>query len=182
MKTLRIAVLTGFLVAAAPGFAQHAHHAPAATQDTHAHSPYSGMQQRAIKALSDQQIADLRAGKGMAMAMPAELNGYPGPSHVLQLAAPLDLSEVQRQRTRALFEQMQAESSALGEKLIAAEQALDALFSERKADTDTVEAATAAAARVQGALRATHLKYHVLMMEILDARQVAKYAELRGYR
>ena len=46
-------------------------------------SPYAGMQARPVKALSDQQIADLKAGRGMGLALPAELNGYPGPSHVL---------------------------------------------------------------------------------------------------
>ena len=51
-----------------------------------AQSPYSGMQSRPIKALSEQQIADLRAGRGMGLALPAELNGYPGPVHVLELA------------------------------------------------------------------------------------------------
>jgi hypothetical protein len=42
--------------------------------------PYSGMQSRPIKALSDQTVADLRAGRGMGLALAAELNGYPGPS------------------------------------------------------------------------------------------------------
>jgi hypothetical protein len=42
--------------------------------------PYSGMQTRPIKALSDQQVADLKAGRGMGLALAAELNGYPGPS------------------------------------------------------------------------------------------------------
>jgi hypothetical protein len=37
--------------------------------------PYAGMQTRPIKALSDQQIADLRAGRGMGLALAAELNG-----------------------------------------------------------------------------------------------------------
>ena len=48
------------------------------------------MQTRSIKALSDQQIADLGAGRGMGLALAAELNGYPGPSHVLELADKLD--------------------------------------------------------------------------------------------
>ena len=57
----------------------------------HAHAqqpaaPYAGYQQRPIKALSEQQIADLRAGRGMGLALAAELNGYPGPVHVLALA------------------------------------------------------------------------------------------------
>lgn len=49
-------------------------------------SPYTGLQERPIKALSDQQIDDLREGRGMGLALPAELNGYPGPRHVLGLA------------------------------------------------------------------------------------------------
>ncbi len=51
-----------------------------------AQSPYAGMQTRPIKALSDQQITDLKAGRGMGLALHAELNGYPGPAHVLECA------------------------------------------------------------------------------------------------
>jgi hypothetical protein len=57
-----------------------------------AQSPYAGMQMRLIKALSEQQIADLKAGRGMGLALPAELNGYPGPIHVLELSDELGLS------------------------------------------------------------------------------------------
>jgi hypothetical protein len=53
--------------------------------------PYAWEQTRAIKALSDEDIAALRQGEGMGMGMgmakAAELNGYPGPVHVLALAA-----------------------------------------------------------------------------------------------
>jgi hypothetical protein len=48
-----------------------------------AQSPYAGMQTRPIKALSKQQVVDLKAGRGMGLALAAELNGYPGPIHVL---------------------------------------------------------------------------------------------------
>ncbi len=47
-----------------------------------AQSPYAGMQARPIKALSAEQIADLKAGRGLSLALAAELNGYPGPRHV----------------------------------------------------------------------------------------------------
>jgi hypothetical protein len=57
-----------------------------ATSTVFAQSPYSGMQTRSIKALSEQQVADLTAGRGMGLALAAELNGYPGPFHVLELA------------------------------------------------------------------------------------------------
>ena len=52
-------------------------------------TPYAGFEKRAIKALSEQQIADLRAGRGMTLALAAELNGYPGPVHVLEHAEQL---------------------------------------------------------------------------------------------
>jgi Spy/CpxP family protein refolding chaperone len=167
------------LAAAAPAaLAQHsASHAGNA-----AHSPYAGMQDRGIKALSDGQIADLRAGKGMSLALAAELNGYPGPAHTLELATPLGLSEAQQRETQALFEQMQAEAIAAGRQVIEAEAALDRLFREGAADAARMQAATKEAARAQGELRAVHLHYHLRMREVLTTRQTEKYAALRGYR
>ena len=41
----------------------------------HAQTPYAGMQTRPIKALSEQQIADLSAGRGMGLALAAEHSG-----------------------------------------------------------------------------------------------------------
>ena len=77
------------LALAAPAGAQHAHgahgHHGTPSQAGAPPSPYAGLQDRAIKALSDEQIADLRAGKGMSLALPAELNGYPGPAHALEI-------------------------------------------------------------------------------------------------
>jgi len=139
------------------------------------------MHKRAIKALSDEQVADLRAGKGMSLALPAELNGYPGPSHVLELAGPLGLTEPQRVRTQALFAQMQREAQAAGEALIAAEAALDGLFSSRQVTPGSLAQATAQAAAAQGRLRETHLRFHLSMMDVLSPEQVALYNRLRGY-
>ncbi|MEN3291580.1 MAG: hypothetical protein V7642_833 [Burkholderiales bacterium] len=160
----------------APAFAQHDAHPQAG------HSPYAGMQSRAIMALSDQQLADLRAGRGMSLALPAELNGYPGPSHALDLADALALTAEQKLRTQTLFEQMQAEAKALGEQLISSEYELDRLFRDKRANSASVQEAAAKAARAQGQLRAAHLQYHLKMVDVLTPDQVAKYNELRGYR
>jgi hypothetical protein len=70
--------------------------------------PYAGQEARTIKALSDDDIAALRKGEGMGMAKAAELNGYPGPVHVLALAAQLGLTETQQRDVRAIFERMSA--------------------------------------------------------------------------
>ena len=50
--------------------------------------PYAGMETRAIKTLSDKDIADLNAGRGMGLALAAELNGYPGPVSYTHLTLP----------------------------------------------------------------------------------------------
>src|SRR5215208_3498995 len=96
----------------------------------HAQTPYAGMQTRPIKALSEQQVADLRGGRGMGLALAAELNGYPGPSHVLELAPKIGLSDLQRNSIRAMFDTMKAETIPIGERLIAQEAALDKLFAD----------------------------------------------------
>ena len=54
----------------------------------------------------------------MGLALPAELNGYPGPSHVLENADALGLSAEQREHTKGLFEAMKAEAVPVGERLI----------------------------------------------------------------
>ena len=153
-----------------PGIAQ-----PAPSQ------PYAGLQTRAIKALSDQDIADLRAGRGMGLALPAELNGYPGPSHVLDLAGELGLSEQQRASVQALFDSMKAEAVPLGQKLLAAERDLNRQFAERAITPERLKAATAEIGAIRGELRYTHLKYHLSTSALLSADQSRRYAELRGY-
>jgi Spy/CpxP family protein refolding chaperone len=144
-------------------------------------SPYAGMEKRPVKALSDQQIADLKAGRGMGLALAAELNGYPGPLHVLEFADALELSDDQRTRTKALLDAMKGATIPIGERIIADETALDRLFAERSVTRASLEAATARIAAAQGELRAAHLRYHLAMVEVLSPAQIARYATLRGY-
>jgi hypothetical protein len=147
----------------------------------HAQTPYAGMQGRSIKALSDQQIADLNTGRGMGLALAAELNGYPGPSHVLELADKLELSAEQRASMQRLFDSMKAEAMPLGSKLIEQEAELDRQFASRTVTPESLKASTAAVAATQGTLRETHLKYHLSTGSILTQAQMTKYAELRSY-
>lgn len=144
-------------------------------------SPYVDLQARSIKALSEQQIADLRSGRGMGLALAAELNGYPGPLHVIELASQLELSVEQRQRMESLFASMKAEASTLGERLIAEEAALDRLFAHREIHEQALVVATNNIGATQAALRAAHLKYHLATVKVLTPEQVQKYAHLRGY-
>lgn len=146
------------------------------------HQPYAGFQDRPIKALSGQQQDDLRAGRGMGLALAAELNGYPGPSHVFELSDRLELSPDQRIRVQQLFEEMKQETVPLGTKLIDQEKELDRLFSTRAVTPDTLKAAIAAIPLTQAQLREGHLKYHLSTTALLTQRQMQEYAGLRGYR
>src|SRR4051812_21789878 len=146
-----------------------------------AQTPYAGMQARPIKALSEQQVADLAAGRGMGLALAAELNGYPRPTHVLELADRLQLSADQRARIKALFESMKAEALPLGAKLIAQEADLDKQFATRRVTPESLKTSTAAASVTQGELREAHLRYHLATVEVLSPGQMQRYATLRGY-
>ena len=146
-----------------------------------AQMPYAGMQTRSIKALSDEQIADLRAGRGMGLALAAELNGYPGPSHVLELEDKLDLSSDQRASVQHLFASMKEEAVPLGTKLLEQEADLDKQFASHTVTPESLRTTTAAVAETQGELRDTHLKYHLSTVALLSSDQMRRYAELRGY-
>jgi hypothetical protein len=139
------------------------------------------MQSRPIKALSDEQIADLKAGRGMGLALAAELNGYPGPAHLLELADQLDLSDEQRTSVRRLFDSMEAETIPIGERLIAQEAALDRLFAEHKVTPENLATATAEIGDTQAKLRDAHLNYHLATVALLQPSQIQRYAKLRGY-
>jgi hypothetical protein len=152
-----------------------------AQQHQHHHSPYAGMEQREIKALSEQQVDDLRAGRGMGLALSAELNGYPGPLHVLELADPLQLTAEQRQRVQRLFDAMKVEAIAAGERLIASERDLDQGFAAHNMTAARLTMLMTRIGEQQGAVRAAHLKYHLATAEVLSAQQTRHYAELRGY-
>ena len=146
-----------------------------------ARSPYAGLESRPIKALSEAQTAGYLAGEGMAMALAAELNGYPGPKHVLEHAAALQLTPAQHEAVANMFATMQNEAVALGEAIIEQEAQLNARFAERRADEAGLRAAVREIARLQGELRITHLKWHLKTLPLLTPEQAARYEELRGY-
>jgi hypothetical protein len=171
-----IVILLG-AVLAGPASAQHHHHG-----EQHTITPYAGLQQRDIKALDEKQMADLKNGRGMGLALAAELNGYPGPMHVLELKDQLRLTADQHHRFGQLFDSMKAEAIAAGEELIAGERALDRRFSEGGMTPETLAVLTARIGESQGQLRAVHLKYHLTSAELLSSEQRQRYAQLRGYR
>ena len=145
------------------------------------HSPYAHAGSEEIKTLSQQEVDDLRNGAGMGLARPAELNQYPGPRHVLELADSLALSAEQRRGVEATFADMQGRAKALGMRILEAEKALDAAFAAGGMTEEALARAVSDIARLQGELRAVHLRAHLATRDALSRHQIVEYDRLRGY-
>jgi len=150
------------------------------------HSPYAGQEIRGIKALSQEDIKGLLAGSGTpfgGMAKPAELNGYPGPRHVLDAAEAeeFELLDGQKEAIETLYEEMRSEAIELGKEIINLEKVLDDEFVSGTITEDLLQEKVLESARLYGQLRIIHLKYHLSMVDILSPQQVALYNDLRGY-
>lgn len=152
----------------------------AATAET-GHSKYAGLQSRAIKSLSAADIAELRRGGGWGMAKAAELNGVPGPAHLLELKDRIPLSPDQVMRIEALRADMKAKAIIHGEKLIALETRLERHFSERSVTDEILRNLLARISETRRELRYAHLATHLKTPEILTHAQIARYNTLRGY-
>jgi hypothetical protein len=144
-------------------------------------SPYAGQQARAIKSLSEGDVQELLSGHGRGLAKAAELNGYPGPAHVLEHAPALGLSPQQHAATQALMQRHQARAREMGRELVEAERRLDEAFARRDIDAGQLAALTAEIGRRQAELRQEHLRTHLEQTALLDEHQIRRYAQLRGY-
>ena len=167
---LRVAILLGALAIPFAASAQHG-----------GHSPYAGMETREIKSLSETDIEELRRGGGWGLALSAELNGVPGPAHLLELRDEIGLSGEQVMAIETIFEEMQAEARLLGEQLIDAEMAIEDAFRNEDLDDDTLRALIGNAETVRAELRFVHLSRHLSTPPLLTEEQIATYNRLRGY-
>lgn len=143
--------------------------------------PYAGQQQRAIAALSETDVAELLAGRGWGLAKPAELNGWPGPAHVLELADDLSLDPEQRAAVQAVFDAMQAQAQRIGAAYVASEAALDTAFAGDVLSAEELGQRVAEAEALRAELRAVHLAAHLETRPLLSRHQVVTYNRLRGY-
>jgi hypothetical protein len=146
-----------------------------------AQQPYAGEHARGIKALSAEEVHQYLSGAGMGFAKAAELNHFPGPMHVLELADRLALNASQLSQTKQLMDAHKIEARGLGADVVRAEQALDALFANRQVPQASLAEAVRHAALAQAAYRLAHLETHRRMRAVLTDEQVARYDTLRGY-
>jgi len=139
------------------------------------------MQGRAIKSLSDSDIKELRRGGGWGLALSAELNGMPGPAHLLELRDQIPLTQDQVAKTEALFDDMRKSAIQIGERLITAETALETAFAKGAVDEAVLRRLLAEAESARTQLRFVHLSQHLKTVQYLRPEQIKRYNFLRGY-
>lgn len=144
-------------------------------------SPYAGQVNSSIRGLSFQEIDDLENGRGMGLARAAELNGYPGPRHVIDLREPLEVTPDQRAALDGIFRRMDAAARELGARILEEEKALNHAFAMRAVGDADLEARMQTLADLYGRLRGTHLAAHLATQALLSPAQISEYAALRGY-
>lgn len=132
------------------------------------------------RTLSRQEVDGLLLGRGMGMAAVAEINGYPGPQHVLDLKDALELTPDQRFATSRLVGRVQGQARALGQRIVDAERRLDQDMAAGSMSSDQVRARLETIAALRAQLRFTHIQAHIEQKKILTPDQVRRYYELRG--
>ena len=147
-------------------------------------SPYSGQEIRDIKSLSDNDVQSLQNGTGEAfggIAKLAELNGYPGPRHVLDIAQELQLTDRQRLEIELIYQNMSNNAKSIGSAIIAIEQDMDEAFANKTITEENLIAMLDKSANFYGQLRFVHLSAHLDTAQIMTTEQIQIYNEMRGY-
>ena len=173
-------VAAGLVVGAAAVVAQEA-----GTEylDPGLRSAYAGEEMRAVKTLSEEDVRQLRNGEGWGLAKAAELNGVPGPAHILSLSdgGHLGLTAEQIQGIRGLYDDVKARARPLGERLIAEERELNERFADGTLSETDLRSLLDQIAGITAELRYVHLSAHLRTPEILTASQIYSYNQMRGY-
>lgn len=132
-----------------------------------------------IKALSAEEISQLERGGGHGRA--AELNHYPGPGHVLDLADELGLEPEQVARLSAIEARMRTETTPLGARILEQQRQLEASFAQATAEPERIRTLRQAMAETEARLRASHLTAHLDTRAVLSDAQLGRYEFLQGY-
>ena len=144
-------------------------------------SKYSGQEMREIKSLSDQDIAELKAGSGWGLAKAAELNGVPGPKHLLEMKDAIKLTSEQVLKIEETYALMNQQAVTLGLELIELERELNSHFANRTVDEEILKDLLEKIAQTYSELRYVHLSAHLKTPLILSPEQIKQYNMLRGY-
>jgi hypothetical protein len=115
------------------------------------------------------------------LAKAAELNGLPGPVHLLEMREEIQLSTEQVTAVEHAYRAMKRGAIPLGEQLIKLETRLEHAFASRQINESALKSLMTQIATVRGDLRYVHLAAHLKTPTLLSAEQIAAYNRLQGY-
>lgn len=159
------------------------HQHPGSPTGDHVRSPYAVLRGTAATGLLPEEVEGLVSGKGMALALGAEVNGYPGPRHLLDAAdaGQLVLRPDQLATIERLYAQMLEEAQAKGKEILQAEAALAQRFRHGHIDDSSLRDALGQIGQSRAELRFIHLRTHLATRALLTADQISRYNAARGY-
>ena len=134
-----------------------------------------------IKSLSEEDIEELKRGGGWGLAKAAELNGYPGPAHLLELKDKIPLDPEQVEKLQTIYDRMTQEAKLEGESFIAYERKLDEEFRTGTVNDGLLQTALGYIEEARRKLRYIHLSAHLEATRIVTSEQIERYNILRGY-
>lgn len=127
----------------------------------------------------EQERQAIARGEGFGMALPADRNGFPGPTHILELRQELELSQTQERQVQQLFDRMHEQAVAAGQKLLEKEAELERAFASGSPDAQGVKRLLQESVALRADLRWVHLSAHREAYSLLSAEQRARYHALR---
>jgi len=144
-------------------------------------SKYIGEEVREIKSLSEDDVNSLLQGKGWGFAKAAELNGVPGPLHLLQMKNEIALKQSQIKNIKSVFNRMNLSAKEVGKQFVLSEKELNLAFFKRKISKEHLQKMLEKNGRLRTELRFIHLSAHLDMLDYLSEKQINQYNKLRGY-
>jgi Spy/CpxP family protein refolding chaperone len=144
-------------------------------------SAYVSLLDTEIRGLDQDTIEGYLTGKGLGQALPAELNGYPGPRHTIDMAEELELTEEQLAQVQALFDDMQTAVIPLGEKYLESVAELELTFREGTITDQYLQSQLEKITATEAQMRYVHLSTHLATIDILSHDQIMQYNMMRGY-
>ena len=126
----------------------------------------------------EEEQASIARGEGFGMAMPADMAGYPGPRHVLDMQKELGLTAGQKAGVEKILEAMHEKAMARGKELFDAQARLEQMFRDGRPEADLREQSFRVDS-IHAELRWIHLSAHLAAQKLLTPEQIAKYTRLR---
>jgi Spy/CpxP family protein refolding chaperone len=145
------------------------------------HSPWAGEQTREIKSLTARELTGIPKGHGVGMALPAELNSYPGPRHALDLSEELNLTSEQKEQIELFYQEMSQQAVPLGQQFIEIEKEIDGKFVDKSITSEELSELLKNSSDIKWQLRNIHLQAHLKTADVLSLEQISLYDQLRGY-